>query len=154
MMMSNGYALAVETPDDMTEDAADAIPSVSVAVCDGDKVLLVLRGREPSRGLYAFPGGRVEAGETDEEAAIREVFEETGLSVSNLTEFQTVFISGTRDGAAVRYRLRVFTTQTFIGTPSAGDDADAVGWFGLAELDRLPMARSMAEAAREILIRH
>ncbi|HTV71071.1 MAG TPA: NUDIX domain-containing protein [Rhizobiaceae bacterium] len=137
----------------MIDNAVDAIPSVSVAVLDGDRVLLVLRGREPSRGLYAFPGGRVEPGETDEEAAAREVFEETGLTVSNLTEYQTVFISGMRDGVSVRYRLRVFETQTHAGTPVAGDDAEAFGWFGLADLDRLPMARSMAEATREILTR-
>jgi 8-oxo-dGTP diphosphatase len=152
-MMPERYALAVEIPDDMTDDTMDAIPSVSVAVLDGDKVLLVLRGREPSRGLYAFPGGRVEPGETDEEAAAREVLEETSLTVSNLTEFQTVFISGIRDGVSVRYRLRVFMTQTHSGTPAAGDDAEAVGWFRLTDLDRLPMARSMAEAAREILTR-
>jgi ADP-ribose pyrophosphatase YjhB (NUDIX family) len=138
----------------MADEATDAIPSVSVAVLDGDRVLLVLRGREPSRGLYAFPGGRVELGETDEQAAIREVVEETGLAVSNLTEYQTVFISGVREGVSVRYRLRVFITQTHSGTPIAGDDAEAVGWFRLTDLDRLPMARSMAEAARDILTRH
>ncbi|WP_298900115.1 NUDIX domain-containing protein, partial [uncultured Mesorhizobium sp.] len=55
------------------------IPAVSVAVVRGDMVLLVKRARQPSRGLYAYPGGKVEAGETLEQAARRELLEETRL---------------------------------------------------------------------------
>jgi 8-oxo-dGTP diphosphatase len=50
-------------------------------VCDGDRVLLVLRGQEPSRGKWSIPGGVVELGETVQEAAQREVMEECGLEV-------------------------------------------------------------------------
>jgi 8-oxo-dGTP diphosphatase len=141
----------IDTPDDLSADAAGAVAAVSVAVVEGDAVLLVKRGREPSKGLWAFPGGRVEPGESDEQAAIREVFEETGLAVSDLTPFQAVTIVGERDGAPVRYRLKVFTAHAFSGTPVAGDDAEKVGWFRLADLDGLPMARSMAEGARAVL---
>lgn len=47
------------------------IPSVSVAVVRGDTVLLVKRAKPPSRGVYAFPGGKVETNETLEAAANR-----------------------------------------------------------------------------------
>lgn len=142
----------MDIPDDIgAPDQPDAIPSVSVAVLAADSVLLVRRGREPSRGLWAFPGGRVEPGETDEAAAVREVFEETGLIVSSLAEFQTVIISSVRDGQPVRYRLRVFFTHRYDGEPAAGDDAEAVGWFRQADLDGLSMPRSMAEAVRQVL---
>ncbi|TIV26561.1 MAG: NUDIX domain-containing protein, partial [Mesorhizobium sp.] len=40
------------------------IPAVSVAVVRDGTVLLVKRGRAPSQGLYAYPGGKVEPGET------------------------------------------------------------------------------------------
>ena len=42
----------------------EPISAVSVALVRGDRILLVKRGRAPARGLYAFPGGRVEEGET------------------------------------------------------------------------------------------
>ena len=48
----------------------------------GRRLLLVLRGREPSRGNWSVPGGRVEPGESDEAATAREVLEETGLHVN------------------------------------------------------------------------
>ena len=53
-----------------------------VVVFDSDlnKVLFCIRTKEPYKGLYNFVGGKVENGETDDEAAYRELFEETGIS--------------------------------------------------------------------------
>ena len=45
-----------------------------------DKVLFCIRAKEPYKGLYNFVGGKVEKGETNDEAAYRELFEETGIS--------------------------------------------------------------------------
>ncbi|MBP3801793.1 MAG: NUDIX hydrolase [Clostridia bacterium] len=45
-----------------------------------DKVLFCIRAKEPYKGLYNFVGGKVEVGETNDEAAYRELFEETGIS--------------------------------------------------------------------------
>jgi len=143
--------LAMNTPDDLADTDADAVPAVSVAVIDGDRILLVRRGREPSKGFYAFPGGRVEAGETDLDAARREVREETGLEVGELNVLSTVIVSGVRDGLAMRYRLTVFRAASHSGIAVAGDDADAVGWFTRTDLDELPMTRSMAQSARDVL---
>src|SRR5687767_11297013 len=54
---------------------------VGVVVVRDGKVLLIQRGREPGRGLWAVPGGMVDLGETCQEAARREAQEETGLDV-------------------------------------------------------------------------
>ena len=48
--------------------------------CNLEKVLFCIRAKEPYKGLYNFVGGKVENGETNDEAAYRELFEETGIS--------------------------------------------------------------------------
>ena len=49
-----------------------------------DKVLFCIRAKEPYKGLYNFVGGKVENGETNDDAAYRELFEETGISRENI----------------------------------------------------------------------
>lgn len=49
-----------------------------------DKVLLCIRAKEPYKGMYNFVGGKVEENETNDEAAYRELFEETGISSNDI----------------------------------------------------------------------
>ena len=49
-----------------------------------DKVLFCIRAKEPYKGLYNFVGGKVEDGETNDNAAYRELFEETGISRNDI----------------------------------------------------------------------
>jgi 8-oxo-dGTP diphosphatase len=127
------------------------IPAVSVALLRRATVLLVRRGRAPSRGLYAFPGGRMEPGETVEAAARRELREETGLVAGELTVLRDIGIDSHRDGRPVRYRLTVMTGFWQGGEAVAADDAEALGWYGLDELADLPITLSTLEIARELL---
>ncbi len=127
------------------------IPAVSVALLRAGEVLLVRRGRAPSRGLYAFPGGRIEPGETVEEAARRELIEETGLAAGDLAVLAEVAIKGERDDHPVHYRLTVMTGTWVGGEAAAADDAEAAGWYGLDELEKLPITLSVLEIARELL---
>ncbi len=55
------------------------VPVAVLLVPVADRVLLIRRGIEPGKGLLALPGGYVNFGETWEQAAVRETFEETGL---------------------------------------------------------------------------
>jgi len=125
------------------------IPAVSVALLRGERLLLVKRGRAPAKGLYAFPGGRVEPGETPEEAARRELLEETGLSAAALDVHAELVLEGATPETA--YRLTVFRALHVSGEPVAGDDAEAAGFFSLAEMADLPMTASTLSAARIIL---
>jgi len=127
------------------------LPAVSVALVRGDSVLLVRRRFAPARGLYAFPGGRVEAGESLEEAARRELFEETGLQAGPLTPVEEILIESERDGLAIEFRLQVFTAPHVGGEPVANDDAEEAAFFRLSEVQRLPLAGSVGEIAEQLL---
>src|SRR5687768_10103190 len=103
------------------------IPAVSVALRRGDTLLLVRRGQAPSRGYYAFPGGRVEPGETLEAAARRELAEETGLTAGEISPLVLVHV----EGDAVDYNLQVFAGTYCGGEPLAASDADEAAFFTL-----------------------
>jgi ADP-ribose pyrophosphatase YjhB (NUDIX family) len=114
---------------------------VSVLVSDGGRVLLVKRGKPPFLGWWALPGGCVEAGERLEEAAIREILEETGVTVDGLRQIDMAEIIR-RDSAGElegHFVLIVFAGHYVSGTVAAGDDAAAAEWFGADEMGRLQM---------------
>lgn len=125
------------------------LPAVSVAIFHDGAFLLVRRGREPSKGLYAFPGGRVDAGESDQDAVRRELGEETGLTVEALHPLVELHLPGAPNYPA--FRLLVFRGYGPAGTLAAGDDADAVGWFSIDDMQRLPVIPSVLETARAIV---
>ncbi|WP_442578386.1 NUDIX hydrolase [Mesorhizobium sp. ASY16-5R] len=127
------------------------IPAVSVALVRGERVLLVKRGGAPSRGLYAFPGGRVEAGETLEQAARRELFEETGLQAGPLSPVVELLVGGAKGDAPVHFRLQVFSAFHVGGEPVSASDAEEAAFFTLGELRALPLTDTIEEIAEQLL---
>ncbi|MDR7031799.1 NUDIX hydrolase [Mesorhizobium sp. BE184] len=127
------------------------MPAVSVAVVRGDTVLLVKRALPPSQGLYAFPGGKVESEETLEQAARRELMEETGLEANDFRPVETIFIEGSSEGHPVDYRLTVFGARYVSGEAMAADDAESAAFYTLAEMSDLPLAGSVFTIASELL---
>ncbi|RUX42668.1 NUDIX domain-containing protein, partial [Mesorhizobium sp. M4A.F.Ca.ET.050.02.1.1] len=105
-------------------EARKIIPAVSVAIVRGDKVLLVKRARPPSQGLYAYPGGKVEPGESLAQAAARELEEETGLRADGYRPLRDIHIDGSGENHAVDYLLTVFGAAYAGGEPVASDDAE------------------------------
>jgi 8-oxo-dGTP diphosphatase len=95
------------------------------------RVLLVRRKHEPFEGMWAIPGGFVEIDEPLDDAARRELFEETGVRMKKLVQLHT-FGAPKRDprgrNISVAYLARVDADKL---EPRAGDDAAEVGWFSL-----------------------
>ncbi|MER8546180.1 NUDIX hydrolase [Mesorhizobium sp. M0684] len=132
-------------------EARKIIPAVSVCVVRENTVLLVKRARPPSQGLHAFPGGKVEAGETLEQAARRELLEETGLQARIYRPLREIHIDGSGDGHPVDYWLTVFGAEYAGGEAVASDDAETAGFYTLAEMTGMPLADAVFEIADDLL---
>jgi len=122
-------------------------PGVGVVVrkrtTQGDRVLLVRRGKAPQAGRWSIPGGHQELGETVRQTAAREVLEETGLEVA-VAEFLDVIDAITPDGrggTAYHYTLIDFAADWIAGEPVAGSDAADVAWADPNDLDRFDLWR-------------
>ncbi|MER8457268.1 MULTISPECIES: NUDIX hydrolase [unclassified Mesorhizobium] len=132
-------------------EARKIIPAVSVCVVRENTVLLVKRARPPSQGLYAFPGGKVEAGETLEQAARRELLEETGLQARNYRPLREIHIDGSGNGHPVDYRLTVFGANYAGGEAVASDDAETAAFYTLAEMTAMQLADAVFDIADGLL---
>jgi mutator protein MutT len=121
------------------------------AVCIRDQAfLLVERGREPSKGWLAFPGGRREDGETPHTAAIRELYEETGIVATDVSYLTTVtFDYSTPEFPSPKpFRLAVFLAHDPMGEAIAADDAAAVHWLRVEEMTAFDVTESVLEVAQ------
>lgn len=101
-----------------------------------DKILLVLRSREPDAGCWSVPGGRVEPGESLKDAATREAFEETGLRIAIEREVWSLDVPNGPDEV---YEIHDFLAHVVDGDIVAGDEAADVGWFGQREMEDMPL---------------
>lgn len=129
--------------------ASSPVVGVGVVVVDDDRLLLVKRGREPGRGLWAVPGGKVMAGERLGEAARREVLEETGLDV----DVGEVVWVGEHIDDDYHIVLIDFAGVVLGGDLVPSDDADDARWVDIDEIGELPLTPTMHELV-DTLRRH
>ena len=139
--------MGIETP-----ASPDEIAAVSVAVTRAGKALLVRRGRAPAKGLYAFPGGKVEPGETLEQAARRELMEETGLNVGRVEPIIAISIPAEGAHSPHAFRLTVFRGFDPSGALVVGDDAEFADFYTLDEARNMPLTGSVYEIIEQILM--
>jgi len=134
-------------------------PTVAVGgvVIREGKVLLVRRGKAPALGEWAIPGGRVELGETLEEAAEREVWEETGVRVR--AAGMCHLFEDIRKDEAGRIRFHYVIVDLLAeyqsGEPRAADDAHEAAWLSPEDFPSLPVNQSTLDLLRKLgFLRH
>jgi 8-oxo-dGTP diphosphatase len=127
--------------------------AVGAIVFRSGRVLLVRRGHPPSQGLWAIPGGRIELGETLQEAAEREVREETGLTIharKPVYAFDVVLRDET-GRVQFHYVIVDLLADYVSGTVQAADDAYEARWVAPNELKELPLNQTTLEVLTQVL---
>lgn len=119
----------------MNRPVKHPIPGVGVVIlrtgANGVEVLLVRRAKPPRENTWSIPGGKQEWGETLQDAARREVMEETGLTVEILGLVDVLDLIASPD---MHYSLIDFAARPVGGTLRAGSDAADARWVPVADL--------------------
>jgi ADP-ribose pyrophosphatase YjhB (NUDIX family) len=135
-------------------DKGPATPKVDVraAVFDGDRILLV---KEPDDGGWSLPGGWADVGETAAEAAVREVFEESGYR-ARAVRLISAFDRDRQGHPPIPYHVYklVFLCEILDEPRAQSVDADEVGFFGEHELPELSLSRVMPAQIRGFFEHH
>ena len=110
---------------------AAAKPTAGALVVREGRVLLVRRAVNPGRGKWDIPGGFLEPDELPPAGAVRELREETGLTITT-TDLLGFYLDDYPYGppGSNEKVLIVYFLATAVGEPHAADDVDGVGWFG------------------------
>jgi len=122
---------------------------VGAVVFKEDKVLLVLRGKPPAEKQWSIPGGCVELGETLQEAAEREIAEETGIAIQAGKPIYTFDVIEHDENGHIRFHYVIvdLAADYVSGELRAGDDAVDVSWVSLKDLNN----RNVSDATRKLL---
>ena len=129
--------------------------AVSAGIIKDGRVLLVRRANPPMHGLYTFPGGVVEAGETVEEALLREIDEETALKIrpAGIAGYRDVLIRDEDSRLKRHFVVMAFAAHWISGEPKLNEELHDFRWVTLAELKGLPTTDGLFEIAESAFAR-
>ena len=105
--------------------------AVDAVTIRGDEVLLIRRGREPWKGMLAFPGGFVDKGEDPQHAVLRELEEECGMEGKVI---RLLCVRGSPDRDPRGHVVSIAYVVSATGEPVAGDDAASAAWHKISEV--------------------
>lgn len=143
----------MENPKTIPSGAYPNRPLVAVGavVFKEDKVLLILRAKPPAENHWTIPGGSVELGETLQEAAEREIWEETGLTIQAGEPVYTFdVIERDAKGAILFHYVIVDLAADYVsGELRPGDDAIDVCWASFGDVKSLKVSTATCKLLKQ-----
>lgn len=132
---------------------ARPISGIAGMIIHRGNILLSVRGKPPSEGLWGLPGGAVEVGETVEEALVREVLEETSVTVRPLKQVAVLNSIHRDDDGRVKYHYILFEylCEYVSGEIRPGSDALDARWVPLNDLESVDIMPTTLRFIRKIL---
>ena len=114
---------------------------IGAVVFHEDRLLLVQRKNPPAAGEWAIPGGKIKLGESLQQAAEREIMEETGIQIQARAPIYAFdLIQHHAEGGCEFHYVVVDVEANYVtGQPRAADDATEARWVSAAELETLPI---------------
>ena len=119
--------------------------AASVAVLREGRILLAMRGKPPSEGLFSLPGGKVEVGETLGEAALRELREEVGVEAKLIGLIAPVEFIERDEKGHIRHHVVIaaHAARWVSGEPQTSPEAKEIRWITERDIAGLPMTAGL-----------
>jgi 8-oxo-dGTP diphosphatase len=120
------------------------VVGVGAVIVHAQKIVLIKRGNEPSKGKWTIPGGIVELGESPEMAVVRECKEETSLDSDNPLLIDVVSNVDFDEKGKVKYHYVIIDYIIHVegGQPEAASDAMELRWVTFDEVEGFDLTAS------------
>lgn len=137
----------MSAPDDPRAYPGRPYLAVSAAIVRDGKVLVVRRARQPAQGIYTLPGGAVETGESLTQAVMREVREETALTIEPvaLAGHREVIVRDGDNRVSRHFVVLCFASRWIAGEPVLSEELSEANWLHPHELAGLKTTEGLAE---------
>ena len=116
--------------------------AVGAVVFKDGRILLVRRGKAPAEGMWSIPGGSVNLGESLQQAAEREIKEETGITIKARDPILAFDVVRRDDNGRIQFHYVIIDLEAdwISGEPQAGDDAVEARWVQSEELEHMTVS--------------
>jgi 8-oxo-dGTP diphosphatase len=125
--------------------------AASVGVFREGRVLIAERLVEPAKGLFTFPGGKLELGETLAEAALRELMEEVGVTarIAGFIDHVETVVRGADGEVAFHAVVCAFAAHWVAGEPQSSSEIGQTVWARPQDVARWPTTRGLSAIVRK-----